>query len=187
MKAKKMVLALIFVVLTILTIVLVISDEISFAIYSAVFVLFFGILLVREIKLNSSKESLYNGTIKNILKTYDVILVEIENIPDISEREIITLSSITDIVNTQYEFRKPVYYVHDDNSYDFFIMTDDTVYVYTYKREDSIVSIFEKYIQVKEEEKKNSTKQVDILDNLENTTVIKLDNDKEYVVSPIKE
>lgn len=187
MKIKKIVLALIFVLLTIFTIVLLLTDEVSFAIYSAIFDIFVALLLIKEIKLNSSSENYYNGTIKNILKTYDVILVEIENLPDIGDKEIIVLTGFNDIVNTQYECRKPVYYIHDDNTYDFFIITEDIVYIYSAKKEENIKSVFEKYIDEEKKQKENSTKQVDILENLENTTVIKLDNNKEYVVSPVKE
>ena len=142
-------------------------------------------MLVQTMNFDKNPQSKYNSTVKNILRTYDVILVEIDNLPEISERKLVNTTSFKDMVNIEYEYRKPVYYIHDDNSYDFMLLTDENIYAYTLKREEESLSILEKYMSDKVKNQNSSEKQLDVLDSLENTTVIKLDNDKEYVVSPM--
>ena len=185
MKARKLVLTILFSAFLLLSVILVVSNEINIALFSGLFTVFIGFMLVQTMKLDSNPENKYHGTVNNILKTYDVILVEIENLPEIYERKVINTTSFKVMVNIEYEYRKPVYYIHNDNSYDFLLLTDEEVYAYTLKNDENVLSIFETYLSDKVKKKNSSEKQLDVLDSLENTTVIKLDDDKEYVVSPM--
>ena len=185
MKAKKLALTILFAIFLLLSVILVVSNEVNIALFSGLFTVFIGFMLVQTMKLDSTPENKFYGTVNNILKTYDVILVEVENLPEISERKVVNTTGFKDMVNIEYEYRRPVYYIHDDNSYDFLLLTDEEVYAYTLKNNENELSIFEKYLSEKVKNKNSSEKQIDVLDSLENTTVIKLDDDKEYVVSPI--
>ena len=185
MKARKLVLTILFAIFLLLSVILVVSNEVNIALFSGLFTVFLGFMLVQTMKMDSSPTSKYNGMVNNILKTYDVILVEVENLPEISERKVVNTTSFKDMVNIEYEYRKPVYYIHNDNAYDFILLTDEEAYVYTLKNDENISSIFETYMKDKEKSKTSNEKQLDVLDSLENTTVIKLDDDKEYIVSPM--
>lgn len=185
MKVKKVLLASVFALCLILSVLLVTSKEVNYALFSGLFTLFAGFMLIQTMKFDKNPQSKYQSTVKNILKTYDVILVEIDNLPDISDRKLVNTTSFKDMVNIEYEFRKPVYYVHDVDSYDFMLLTDEDIYAYTLKKNEESLSRLEKYMSDKVKNQSTNEKQLDVLDNLENTTVIKLDGDKEYVVSPM--
>ena len=119
MKVKKVLLTSVFALCLILSVLLVTSKEVNYALFSGLFTLFAGFMLIQTMKFDKNPQSKYQSTVKNILKTYDVILVEIDNLPDISDRKFVNTTSFKDMVNIEYEFRKPVYYVHDEDSYDF--------------------------------------------------------------------
>lgn len=186
MKSNKIILTILFFIFLVATVALIALKEVNIALFCTLFTVFIAILLFRSIKVNSSPEKVYEGTVNNILKTYEVILIEVENLPDFSERKIIDTKSFTDLVNIEYEYRKPVYFIHNEYSYDFMLMTDEDLYTYTIKRDNEQKSILEKFLEEKNKEGKESQKQLDVIDSLENTAVIKIDNDKEFVVSPIR-
>jgi len=168
------------------SVVLFMSEEYVIAAFCLLIAIIMAILLYRNISLNRSPESLYKGTVSNILKTYDAILVEVENLPDISEKKLIQTISFKDMLNAEYEFRKPIYYIHNDYAYDFILFNKDDAYVYTVKIGNDKMSIVENFLSEKIREKSNSNSDLDMLDSLENTTVIKLNEDKEYLVSPLR-
>ena len=168
------------------SVVLFMSEEYVIAAFCLLIAIIMAILLYRNISLNRSPESLYKGTVSNILKTYDAILVEVENLPDISEKKLIQTISFKDMLNAEYEFRKPIYYIHNDYAYDFILFNKDDAYVYTVKIGNDKMSIVENFLSEKIREKSNSNSDLDMLDSLENTTIIKLNEDKEYLVSPLR-
>ena len=183
---KKILLVLILLACIAISVFMFIDEEYVIAAFCILFALIMVILLHRVIKLNSTPESLFKGTISDILKTYDAILVEVENLPDISDKKLIQTISFKDMVNAEYEFRKPIYYIHNEYAYDFILFNKDDAYVYTVKVGNDKMSIVENYLAEKIKEKNNSSSDLDMLDSLENTTVIKLNEDKEYLVSPVR-
>ncbi len=183
---KKILLVLLLLACIAISVFMFIDEEYVIAAFCILFAVIMAILLYRVIKLNSTPESLFKGTISDILKTYDAILVEVENLPDISDKKLIQTISFKDMVNAEYEFRKPIYYIHNEYAYDFILFNKDDAYVYTVKVGNDKISIVEKYLAEKITEKNNSSSDLDMLDSLENTTVIKLNEDKEYLVSPVR-
>lgn len=183
---KTLLLVSVLSILVIISVIMFAIEEVSIALFCILFSLFIAVLLHRNYSLNKSPESLYKGTVANILKTYDAILVEIENLPDISEKKLIQTVSFKDLVNTEYELRKPVYYIHNENAYDFILINKDDAYTYTIKISDDKMSILENFLVEKIREKKNPNTELDMLDSLDKTTVIKVDDNKEYLVSPVR-
>ena len=186
MKSNKIVLTILLVIVFFITIVSFVANEKSIALFCLIFTIFIGLLLLHDLRKNSSPEKVYEITVNDILKTYEVILIEIENLPDFSERKLVETQSFNDLVNIEYEYRKPVYYIHNDYSYDFMLMTDEDLYVYTLKKDNEKKSIFELYMDEKGKQDIESQKQIDVIDSLENTAVIKVDGNKQFVVSPIR-
>ena len=183
---KKIFLIIILLACIAISVFMFIDEEYVIAAFCILFALIMAILLHRVIKLNSTPESLFKGTISDILKTYDAILVEVENLPDISDKKLIQTISFKDMVNAEYEFRKPIYYIHNEYAYDFILFNKDDAYVFTVKVGNDKMSIVENFLAEKIKEKNNSSSDLDMLDSLENTTVIKLNEDKEYLISPVR-
>lgn len=186
MKNNKAILGILFFLLLAATGALFIIEENTIALFCGIFALFVGALFAKSIVSNSSPEKVYESTVNNILKTYEVILVEIENLPEFEDRKIVQTQSFDDLVNIEYEYRKPVYFIHNEYSYDFMLMTDDELYAYTLKLNEEKRSQFEKYLDDKARASESSSKQLDVIDSIDNTVVIKVGDGKEFVISPIK-
>lgn len=183
---KKLLFLLLLIGLSIISIVLILNDEITIALFTALFAFFSLILLLREVCKNRTPESVYKSEIADILKTYETILIELDSIPDLKDKNLIKTLSFKDIVNVEFEYRKPVYYVHNNESYDFILINDNDVYTYTAKLDKEKNSLLEAYLDslVVADTK---TGDLDIIDTLDKTTVIRLDDNKEYVVSPVRD
>lgn len=182
---SKLLLSILFVLFVILGITLWFMDEINIALFTFLFAIFSLILFCRENKINKSPESIFKSEISNILKTYDAILIEVENIPDLKDKNIIKTQTFKDMVNIEFEFRKPVYYVHNEESYDFILINKEDTYIYTLKINEEKNSLLEAYLDNINQKNMNAS-DLDIIDSLDKTTVIRVDNNKEYLVSPVK-
>jgi len=155
---------------------------IFFATLSAIMLIFVILYAVN----NKDENSIYMSTLKNVLRTYDSILVSSEDLPDLKGKNILMINSLEDFIDAQVEIRKPIYYKRDVDSCSFVIVDNKEACVHILKRNDKVVSPLEIKIDelVKESEKKPKKKS--ILENIEKTTIIKLDNMKSYKVSPVK-
>lgn len=185
-KVKKYIFLILFIILSIASIILVGVNEIKIALFTILFSIFLLILLIKEILDNKSPESIFNGQVSNILKTYETILVEVDNIPNLKDKKITKTLSFKDIVNLEYEYRKPVYFVHNNESYDFILINKDDVYTYTIKLDSEKNSLLETYFD-KLSYIENSDSDLDIIDSLDKTTVIRINGSKQYLVSPVKD
>ena len=88
-----------------------------YAIFTVALVLISLYLLVMNLINSRDEDSIYESELKNILKTYDAVLINSENIPDLVGRNIIKVSSIEDLIDAQVEIRKPVYYKKEFDSF----------------------------------------------------------------------
>ena len=93
------------------------------------------------------KKDPYQAKLDKILKTYDSVLVEIECLPKVSDKKIVTTKYFKDLVNVQFEVRKPIYYLKDALFCDFLVIGNDTTYVYTLKRDKSYKSNLEELLE----------------------------------------
>ena len=69
-----------------------------YAIFTVALVLISLYLLVMNLINSRDEDSIYESELKNILKTYDAVLINSENIPDLVGRNIIKVSSIEDLI-----------------------------------------------------------------------------------------
>ena len=148
--------------------------------------------------INSKDENkVYDSYLKEILKTFDSVLIKVTSIPDLGKRNIINVNSIEDLIDAQVELRKPIYYYLDINSCTFMLLDDKEICLYVLRRNKYVVAQIDGILQEEENQKRikqerekktleNYNNDSSILDNIENTTIIKFNN-KQFRVSPIRE
>ena len=120
--------SLIYIILSI------ISFIVTFLLYRYVLygycILFFtfGIVLLllalNSIVKNKSPEMIYQSFIKDILKTFDSILVKSSEVPNLDNRNIIEVENIDDLIDAQLEIRKPICYLKQTESCSFVLLDD---------------------------------------------------------------
>ena len=103
------------------------NNEIIYAVLLAVTAFIFIGLFIKCLFRMSNP---YDAELKKIFRTYDSILVEIEILPKLSDKKIVKTKYFKDMVNVQFEIRKPIYYLKTPISCTFVIMTEDTAYIY---------------------------------------------------------
>ena len=144
------------------------------------------IMGINLIHVGSSPEKMYEANVKDILVTFDSILIQNNEVPKIDGRNVIIVESIDDLVDAQLEIRKPICYFKQTESCAFVLLDDKEAYVYVEKLNDDVVSPLE--IAIKDEKIKNkSVNDVDseMLRDIDKTTIVRLSNRKSYKISPI--
>ena len=150
----------------------------------AVVFLGFGLKFTFE---GSSPTRLYESNVKNIINTFDSILVQSNSVPKLEGRNIIYVESMDDLVDAQLEIRKPICYYKQTESCSFALLDDKEAYIYIEKLTPDVVSPLE--IEIKENKLKNKNQEEmdsEMLRDIERTTIVKLSNKKSYKVSPIR-
>lgn len=170
----------------IVTLFLAYSGLEMYAIFTGVICLIELVLLVMNLIDSRSEDSLYESELRKILKTYDAVLIDSENLPSLEGKNIIRVSSIENLIDAQVEVRKPVYYKKEFDSCTFVLLDDNEACVYSLKKNDTVVVPIDLIIEENKINKKKLTKE-DFLSGIENTTIISLDNNKKYKISPVRD
>ena len=190
MNNKKLISTCCIVALVVLAIVILITFLTDLTGFSIILGALFIILTICLGLYLKEEPDEYNGFIKNkkrILRTYDSIIVEVEDIPNIAGKNIIKVKSIEDLVDAQLELREPIYYKNDNDSCFFMLLHYNEACIYILKMNESVVSPTEQSIRYMKEDKDSKDTSENILDNLENTIVYKLDELRSFKISPIKQ
>lgn len=91
------------------------------------------VLLIYFTKLKNSI-NVYESTLKKILNTYDGIIVNVKTVPDLSNHQVIDVSSFEELLDAHSEVRMPInFYRGDYHSY-FILINDKTAWKYVMKR-----------------------------------------------------
>lgn len=168
------------------TIFLLGSDYSSYAILTAtvaVILVAYAVIYYNESKDNYS---IYRNKLRRVINTYDSILVKSEKLPELADHSIIRVASMEDLVYAQMVIKKPIYFYEEEKSCSFVLIDDKEICVYILKANTDDITATEIII---DEIRRQPTKiNIDhsILDDIENTTIIKLDNCKTYKVSPVR-
>lgn len=138
-------------------------------------------------KNTRSIETIYKSRLNQIIKNYDSILVKANNFPRLSDKNIIMVASIDDLIDAQLEIRKPIYYRMEVSACSFILLDSNEACVYILKENPENLSSLE--IIIKEIEKAKEKKDIDysVLENIERTTIIKLENAGTFKISPVKD
>lgn len=149
-----------------------------------------GVLLIAGVLSfinNSNPNRAYESKVKDILNTFDSILVKSSRVPELEGRNIILVESIDDLVDAQLEIRKPICYHRQSESCSFVLLDDKEAYVYVEKLNPEITSAVEIEINNLKVKSKNADEMdSEMLRDIEKTTIVKLSNQKSYKVSPVR-
>ena len=150
---KKYVLGGLLVLFGVVTCVLIFSDAIMYAILTGTISFVLLVLFIMNLISNKDETSIYNSVLNNIIKTYDAVLINSENIPEIDDRNVIMVNSIEDLIDAQAEIRKPIYYKKEIDSCSFLLLDDKEACIYILKINDEVVSPLEVMLYEKIKEK----------------------------------
>lgn len=175
------------VILAIVIIITLINGLVGFGLILGALFLILTICLGIYLREDPDEYSTYIKNKKRILKTYNSIIVEVEDIPNIAGKNIIKVKSIEDLVDAQLELREPIYYKNDSDSSFFMLLHYNEACIYILKMNENVVSPTEQSIKyMKEDSEEKSKDQDNILENIENTIVYKLDELRSFKISPIR-
>ena len=174
------------VILAVVIIITIMSNLTGFSIILGALFAILTICLGIYLREEPDEYSAFIKSKKRILRTYDSIIVEVEDIPNIAGKNIIKVKSIEDLVDAQLELREPIYYKNDNDSCFFMLLHYNEACVYILKMNDSVISPTEQSIRYMKEAKDNKDEKESILDNVENTIVYKLDELRSFKISPIR-
>lgn len=150
----------------------------------AVILLLYGIVTIIN---NRNPNKVYESRIKDILNTFDSILVQINTAPKLEGRSIIIVETMDDMIDAQLEIRKPICYLKQTESCSFILLDDKEVYIYIEKLNESITSPIEIELnEIKLKQKNADEMDSEMLRDIDKTTIIKLSNKKSYKVSPVR-
>ena len=173
------------IILAIVIVITLISGLSGFSLILGALFIILTIILATYIKEEPDEYSAFTKNKKRILRTYDSIIVEVEDIPNIAGKNIIKVKSIEDLVDAQLELREPIYYKNDNDSCFFMLLHYNEACIYILKMNDGVVSPTEQSIRYMKEEP-DKKDQENILENVENTIVYKLDELRSFKISPIR-
>lgn len=145
------------------------------------------VLGVSSLFTSSSPTKLYDSKVRNLLNTYDSILVKSNTIPSLEGRNIVHVEKMEDLVDAQLELRKPICYLKQTESCSFVLLDEKEAYVYVEKLNDDVISPVEielNNLRIKEKDKDDMDSEM--LKGIEKTTIVKLSNRKSYKVSPVR-
>jgi len=147
----------------------------------------FGLFGLRAGISNRNPEEVYENKVKDALNTFDSILLKCNSVPNMEGRNIIRVETMDDLVDAQYEIRKPICYLKQSESCAFLLLDEKEAYVYIEKLHEDVLSPVEIEINDMKFRKRDKVDMdSEMLQDIDKTTIIKLSNKKSYRVSPIR-
>lgn len=126
-------LCLLFIISGLVTYYLSYKELITYAIVTGTVGFIVSILIIFLLFFyHEGVEEDYQRELKQILKVYDSILVESENLPRLTEKNVIYITSMKELVDAQLEIRKPIYYKILPNTCTFVLLDQDEALIYTF-------------------------------------------------------
>ncbi len=147
----------------------------------------FGLFGIHSILGNRNPNQVYESKVKDLLNTYDSILLKCGSVPNMEGRNIIRVESMDDLVDAQFEIRKPICYLKQSENCSFVLLDEKEAYVYVEKlKEDELSPVEIEINNMKFRNKENRDLDSEMLQDIDKTTIIKLSNKRSYKVSPIR-
>ncbi len=189
MDNKKSIIIGSIIALVILAVVLIITFATELYGFFVVLLTLFVILLISlgfYIKEKPDEYSIFLKEKRRILKTYSSAIIEVENLPNIAGKNIIKVKSMDDLVDAQLELREPIYYKNDNDSCFFLLLHYNEACVYILRLNPDVISPTEQSLRFIQKEDTKQLNYESLLDNIENTLVLKLDELRSVKISPIR-
>ena len=86
-----------------------------------------------KIFTKNDKKTIYERKLKNILKTYDSILVYSKDKINLNDIDVLKIKTMNDLMKAQQIINKPIIYEDLENSSNFIINDEEKILVYTLK------------------------------------------------------
>ena len=186
-KTKSLIIIIALIIYAIIIGICVINSLYSASLVLGALFIILAICLGIYIREEPDEFSVFIKNRRRILKTYNSIIVEVEDIPNIAGKNIIKVKSIEDLVDAQLELREPIYYKNDNDSCFFMLLHYNEACIYILRMNDDVVSPTEQSIKyMKEDPSDKENNKENILENVENTIVYKLDELRSFKISPIR-
>ena len=134
-------------VLAVVIIITIMNDLIQFSIILGGLFIVLTVCLAIYLREAPDEYSIFIKEKKKILRTYDSVIVEVEEIPNIAGKNIIKVKTIDDLVDAQLELREPIYYKNDNDSCFFLLLHYNEACIYILKINDSVISPTEQSIR----------------------------------------
>ena len=142
---------------------------------------------IRFLLSDRNPEMAYENKVRNIVNTFDSILVKSNSVPKLVGRNIIFVEDMGDLVDAQLEIRKPICYYRQTESCSFVLLDDKEAYVYVEKLNPEVVSPVEIEINdIKRMQKNSQDLDSEMLRDIEKTTIVRLSDKRSYKVSPVR-
>ena len=175
------------VILAIAIIITLFTNLYGFCIVLVALFIILAVCLSVYMKESPDEFAVFIKEKKRILKTYDSVIVEVETLPNIAGKNIIKVKTFDDLVDAQLELREPIYYKNDNDSCFFLLLHYNEACVYILKINDEVISPTEQSIRfMKPEKEVEKSDYENMLENLENTMVYKLDELRSFKISPVR-
>ncbi len=94
------------------------------------------IKLIHIIIFKSKFEDKYDKTLSKILKTYDNIIVNAKNLPDMDGLKIVSVMSFNELIDAQGEVRQPINYISLRSGAVFILINDGMGWKFELKKDD---------------------------------------------------
>lgn len=174
-------------VFIVISFILLFNDIINYFIVSATITGVLFIYLLYLVFDKTDEVSIYNKKLKKILKAYDSILVYTKDEIKLNDQNIIFVKKFDDLLKSQEELSKPILYVEEEKSSAFILLDGNELLVNIMKLNDEVDSRTEnRFIAFINKCKQQKDVDPKILDDLDKTTIIQLNNNKAYKISPIR-
>ena len=147
---KKIILAALTLCFFLLSFILFHNDLINYLIISVTITVILFIYLCCVVFIKKKNKSTYTKDLNKVLKTYDSILLEVEALPKVTDKKIVRTKYFKDLVNVQFELRKPIYYLKDALFCEFLVCDDEQAYIFTLKKDEEYISKTEEVLGEKE-------------------------------------
>lgn len=184
---KKNMLQTLFIISLITTIILLYLKFTKILIIPVTLTILLGLTYFYKCRENiDDKKDAYNKMLSNIVKTYETILVDVEKTPELEGKDIVITSSFDKMVDIQYVVKKPIIYKKSYSSCSFVLMDSEVAYIYILREDNNSYSPLDSIISLIELNNIKRNRDKKTLDDIDKTTIIKLDNEKEYKVSPVR-
>lgn len=148
MKNKNILTIIIFILITLFDVYLFIYKKYDFLLITIIFTIMILVYLIKNILISKmDDQEKYKLEVNKLIKIYRNILVNVEELPN-TNKSLLKVNTLDDLLNAQYEIKKPIFYITRDDSTMFYVIDSDVILYYLMKQEQEELSVLE--IKLKE-------------------------------------
>ena len=152
MKNKNILTIIIFILITLFDVYLFIYKKYDFLLITIIFTIMILVYLIKNILISKmDDQEKYKLEVNKLIKIYRNILVNVEELPN-TNKSLLKVNTLDDLLNAQYEIKKPIFYITRDDSTMFYVIDSDVILYYLMKQEQEELSVLE--IKLKKKKKR---------------------------------